>query len=139
MQGATSRLLPLKHSDIYFAPVSIDRLDTLNVSKWSMVLQNSINALPEWTHNLAFCRDRDTMRLYAKLALYESIKEATSILELYLWRLKIDESLPSPTVVQGSQKREKVDNHISQRSRCRINCGADIIVPGVLAYLVPKL
>ena len=64
---------------------------------------------------------------------YYELKEATSILEVALWKVKIDESVSSSG--QRSCKRARVDNDPSQRDQCRISCGADIIIPGVLRYL----
>ena len=68
--------------------------------------------------------------LYDRLATYESIKEGTSVLELALWKAKIDES---------SCKRARVDSEVGSRGQCRINCGADIVMRNVLPYLLPKL
>jgi len=68
-----------------------------------------------------------------KLAQYEDeyhrLKEATSILELTLWKHKIDE------VTGGGKKRK----HDEIRDECRIGCGADIVIQYVLPYLVPEL
>lgn len=70
---------------------------------------------------------------------YYELKEATSILEVALWKFKIDESSSSRrSSGQSSCKRARVDNDPSQRDQCRISCGADIIIPGVLHYLVLK-
>lgn len=82
---------------------------------------------------------KDTRAINANLDMYELAKEASAVLELTLWRLKIDKSVVSGyNSGKGSQKRAKVGNHISQRNQCRINCGADVVIPGVLRYLEPK-
>ena len=50
---------------------------------------------------------QNTMDLYAKLELYELAKEATSVLELALWKRKINESVPS--LSYSGHKRARVD------------------------------
>ena len=52
--------------------------------------------------------------------------------------MKIDERVVSNIDDQSSCKKAKVEDIMSPRNRCRINCGADIIIPGVLHYLEPK-
>ena len=113
------------------------RSDTLNVRKWSAELQNSINALPEG----ACSRNDNTRAIYANLDMYELAKEASAVLELALWKMKIDERVVSKIGDDQSQrscKKAKVEDGMSPRNLCRINCGADIIIPGVLWYLEPK-
>jgi hypothetical protein len=110
------------------------RLDILNVRKWSAELQNSINALPEGAHN----RENEIKAIYANLDMYELAKEASVVLELALWKMKIDERVVSNIDDQSSRKKAKVEDGMSARNLCRINCGADIIIPGVLHYLEPK-
>ena len=69
----------------------------------------------------------------AKLVQYETeyhkLKEATTILELVLWKNKMAD------FGQGAKKR-KVDES-SVREHYRINCGADIVIQHVLPYLLP--
>jgi hypothetical protein len=58
--------------------------------------------------------------IYATLDKYEKM-EATSLMELALWKLKIDEE-SSPV-------------SINVRQDCRFTCGANIVIPNVLAFL----
>ena len=99
------------------------RLDSLGISRWTVELENFIKFLPEIAKN----RDRDTQKVYDRLATYESIKEGTSVLELTLWKLKINED----------RKKARVDSEVSHKGQYRINCGADIIMRNVLPYLLP--
>ena len=118
----------------YLLSVSIaKRLEILNVDKWQLELEYSINTFPE----RALDRSKNATELYDRLAEYELAKESTTVLELTLWKLTIDKTATSNIVDQSSSKKAKIDNEISQRDKCRINCGADIIIPGVLRYLVP--
>ena len=109
-----------------------NRLDTLGVKRWFVELERGIDALHERPANY---RNFDTRVLYARLELYESIKEATSVLELTLWKTKIDELVSTNN---GTGKVAEVGDAISLREQCRINCGASIVVHNVLPYLLPK-
>ena len=62
-------------------------------------------------------------------ARYEELKEATTLIELVLWKNKINEVRSTRDV--ESRKKMKLD-----REQFRINCGADIIIAHVLHYLV---
>jgi len=66
-----------------------------------------------------------------KLAQYEDeyhrLKEATSMIELVLWKYKINEMV--------GRKRKHEESTVREQSR--IGCGADIIIEHVLPYLVP--
>jgi len=111
----------------YLLQLSItERLDFLDIAKWRIDLENSINALPDDVAG----RERHAQSVYDKLAIYESIKEGTSVLELALWKAKVNER---------HNKRPRVDREdTSYKEQCRINCGADIIIRNVLSYLLPK-
>ena len=98
----------------------------LNVGRFQVDLENDINVLLKM--NTTY-RDTKTQAVYTKLVTYESIKEGTSILELALWKAKIDE---------GRNKRARVDGDVSYKEQCRVNCGADIVMRNVLPYLMPK-
>ena len=87
-------------------------------------MTNSINAVSEKEG-----REEDTSSVYDRLAAYEIAKEGTSVLELTLWKAKIDES---------SSKRARISEDVSYREQCRVNCGADIIIRNVLSYLLQK-
>jgi hypothetical protein len=62
------------------------------------------------------------------------LKEATSILEIALWKMKInDNSLEENTI--WSQKTIKTDES-EIRQQCRVSCGADVVVGHVLPFLI---
>eukprot|EP00980_Cylindrotheca_fusiformis_P012515 scaffold3074_cov108-Cylindrotheca_fusiformis.AAC.2 len=65
---------------------------------------------------------RKVVAIYLKLANYER-KEIFSLMELCLWKAKINEEV-------SSKKGQMTD-----RQRCRINCGASIVIPHVLPFL----
>jgi hypothetical protein len=62
------------------------------------------------------------------------LKEATSILELVLWKMKINKKSHQDMSTQ-SQKKVKTDES-SIRQQCRITCGADVIIGHVLPFLI---
>ena len=72
--------------------------------------------------------------VWAKLVQYETeyhnLKEATTILELVLWKHKMGNSSN-----QGGKKRKVDESNV--REHCRFCCGADIVIQHVLQYLLP--
>jgi hypothetical protein len=62
------------------------------------------------------------------------LKEITTILELALWKLKMNEKLPQEEVTRP-WKKEKTDKS-SSRQHSRVTCGADVVIGHVLPYLL---
>jgi hypothetical protein len=62
------------------------------------------------------------------------LKDITSILELALWNLSMNENIPQEEATHH-QKKIKTDE-LSMRSRCRFTCGAHVVIPHVLPYLI---
>eukprot|EP00980_Cylindrotheca_fusiformis_P011266 scaffold2594_cov85-Cylindrotheca_fusiformis.AAC.8 len=65
-------------------------------------------------------RRREIIAIYLKLANYER-KEISSLLELYLWKMKMNEVGPN--------------GQTADREFCRVNSGASIVIPHVLSFL----
>jgi hypothetical protein len=65
---------------------------------------------------------------------YPKLKEITTILELALWKLMMNENIPEEDATH-SQKKIKTDES-SIRRQCRITCGADIVIRHILPYLI---
>ena len=63
---------------------------------------------------------------------YRYIKEAINLLELALWKAKLDEK--EDTFAEGRKKKAKVDADSARRER-RVTCGADIVIKNVLPFL----
>jgi hypothetical protein len=76
-------------------------------------------------------------RIRRKIAHFEDelpkLKEATSMLELALWKMEMNEKICQDMATQG-QKKVKTDES-SIRQQCRITCGADVIIGHVLPFL----
>ena len=66
---------------------------------------------------------------------YRDMKDATTQLELALWYKKIEESRQ---VRKRPRKAKKTNDTSSFRSQCRVNCGASIVIPHVLPFLIPE-
>eukprot|EP00980_Cylindrotheca_fusiformis_P003502 scaffold781_cov132-Cylindrotheca_fusiformis.AAC.21 len=92
------------------------RLDWLGLDQWKLdILQSVDEAMAvDWSS-----RRREIGAVYFKLENYER-KEVLSLLELFLWKVKIDQICPKTT---------------ADRQSCRINSGASIVIPIVLPFL----
>ena len=63
---------------------------------------------------------------------YRYVKEGTTLLELALWKAKLDEKEESSE--EGKAKKAKVDAESARKER-RITCGADTVIKNVLPFL----
>jgi hypothetical protein len=79
----------------------------------------------------------ETLRM---LAYYESesqrLKESTSLLELAMWKMKLDAGMDQDEAMGGGNKKKKMDT-LDFRLQCRISCGADNVVGNVWPFLLP--
>ena len=73
----------------------------------------------------------------SKLAQYEAnyqhLKDATTLVELALWKNKINETSMSDQ--EGGDRKKMKFEEI--REQCRVNCGADIVIEHMLPFLLP--
>eukprot|EP00980_Cylindrotheca_fusiformis_P004541 scaffold965_cov93-Cylindrotheca_fusiformis.AAC.5 len=95
----------------------VKRVDCLGLDQWKLEMMQVFKGVlaEDWSS-----RRRAIGLAYFHLANYER-KEIISLVELYLWNVKIDE---------GSSKQDGADREI-----CRINSGASIVIPPVLLFL----
>jgi hypothetical protein len=79
----------------------------------------------------------ETLRM---LAYYESecqrLKGSTSLLELAMWKMKLDAGIDQGEAMEGSNMKMKMYTS-DVRMQCRISCGADHVVANVWPYLMP--
>jgi hypothetical protein len=117
------------------------RVESLTFKVWRDHITNMIKTSNfEW--NSKFRRSEDNSdilhRIREKLAQFEDnflkLKEVTSILEIVLWKMKLNEKSCQDMATQ-SQKKIKTDES-SIRQQCRITCGADVIIGHVLPFLI---
>jgi len=98
------------------------------------------NAINEIINSRERSRDENLERIRVLFAHYEleRRKEVTTILELALWKAKVDESKHANTSSNKDEhhchKRARIDD-LNARKECRVKCGADIIIPDVLSFL----
>lgn len=105
------------------------RLDRLKVERWRTEILGDVKDLPESAGE----REQFVSKVIAKLELYELVKEATTVLELSLWKAKLDECCSEPPC-----KKVRGGDGANCRTGCRINCGADIVIRNAVLYLVPE-
>ena len=90
-------------------------------------------------HN--FNRQEWRAETITKLQYYESeyqrLKEMTSMLELALWKVRMDDSLDDGKTMVGGNKKMKIDQP-EFRKLCRISCGADHVIENAWQYLLPS-
>jgi hypothetical protein len=61
----------------------------------------------------------------------------TSLLELALWKAKIDASNTDQGATMGGGNKKLKFDQSDFRQQCRITCGADHVVKNALPYLLP--
>jgi len=66
--------------------------------------------------------EENALELYAALRGAEAEKESTTLLELALWKAALADAMA------------RIDAP-TYRNQCRINCGAEIVIPNVLHFL----
>jgi hypothetical protein len=62
------------------------------------------------------------------------LKDITSILELALWKMSMNENIPLEEATHR-QKKIKTDE-LSTRRQCRFTCGADVVIRHVLPLII---
>ena len=90
-------------------------------------------SMPQGTSKRAWL-DEVTSKLASCEAKYHRLKEATTVLELVLWKKKIYES--ASIEQEGESKKPRVDES-AIREQCRVNCRADLVIGHVLPFLLP--
>mmetsp|Transcript_27228 Transcript_27228/g.58357 ORF Transcript_27228/g.58357 Transcript_27228/m.58357 type:complete len:490 (-) Transcript_27228:298-1767(-) len=101
-----------------------NRLVSLEKKEWREQLESLIRTCPTGSSVKNLQKRVDLMEsILRKLAYYET-KEKMWELELALWKAKIEESNPSC-------------ESTNYRSQSQITCGADIVIPNVMSYLIP--
>ena len=111
-----------------------ERLNALGIRKWQMKVKNLVEKISSITKQVDFEAQVDT--IHSKLISYERLKDATYLLEMALWKSKIDESMQNHD--DFGQNEQMEDIAAAMRRECLINCGADVIIPNVLSYLIAE-
>mmetsp|Transcript_29808 Transcript_29808/g.62243 ORF Transcript_29808/g.62243 Transcript_29808/m.62243 type:complete len:858 (-) Transcript_29808:905-3478(-) len=101
-----------------------ERLDILRVRNWRKDIINMVKGIPSFGTSM---RKPDFDVIHTKLVSYEQVKEAMALLELALWKSKLDQS------------KKTGNDAADMKVQCHVNCGADIIMPNVLSFLNDEL
>ena len=130
-----------------------DRVRSIGLNQWRTDITSTIESIPANTHDTPYwfarhdgdpgnTRQAHLDSIRSKLATYEHeflmLKEGTTMLELSLWRAKMNGS--TSTNLSSNEGRSKKKTKIDEsefRNQCRISCGADNVIENVLPYLLP--
>ena len=119
---------------LFFCGMS-ERVEALPFKVW----RNYITAMIQTADYKCNVDNLDTLnRIREKLVHFEDelpkLKEATTILELALWKKRINENNSQQKTFRH-QKKIKAEGE-SNREQCRVTCGADVVIGHVLPYLI---
>lgn len=118
--------------------IRIDAIGTLRYIIIEMISQDPYKLFvvehPTFTRtaSCAAFRAKVDTKLSILEAEYQKLKDATSTLELALWKKKMNEQ----TLPCRLNKKIRIDES-AHRRQCRVNCGADVLIGHVLPYLLP--
>jgi hypothetical protein len=62
------------------------------------------------------------------------LKEVTTMLEIALWKKRINDTIQQQKMAQSRKKIKTVES--STRQQCRVTCGADVVIGHVLPFLI---
>lgn len=121
-----------------------DRVDNIRVEKWRAAICDEVERLPDRGN----MRNTELKLIRLKLAFaeyaYDHLKEAAVLLELALWKARVDECSDWVKKRRSARdddnpKRAKIDDKDGFMYQCRINCGAEVIIRGVLPFLIENM
>ena len=113
-----------------------DRMEALAFRVWRDYITNMIlSAGFKWGKSNQYIIQRIRAKVAHFEAEYPKLKEITTIIELALWKIRINEYIREEKMIH--EKKMKTDES-SIRRQCRITCGADVVIRHVLPYLISK-
>ena len=124
------------------------RLDVLNHDPWCIDVLREIQNVPEGGRKNWKEKESQIRKVHRKVAKYE-LRELSSLLELAAWKAKLDSSLAvaattssstgtSKEKKNGGGEEEEEDaelNYAVLRQNCRIQCGAEHMIPNILSFV----
>ena len=125
----------------FIAKCSImDRVNAIGLRKLRDEISNMVMAKIQSRPYHRFNREEFMAKIQSKVteceAEYNTLKDATSVLELALWKTKLNSSQEEDKKM-GCSKKAKIEES-DLRKQCRTHCGASIIIGHVLPYLLPN-
>eukprot|EP00986_Skeletonema_menzelii_P015615 scaffold12237_cov208-Skeletonema_menzelii.AAC.2 len=116
---------------------------SLHMESWRNELVAEINGINQVLPNTPGNEKTDVVRQWMEVVIdkmdhcksehYRYVKEGVTLLELALWKSKIDEK-EEYTAEGETTKKAKVDAESARKER-RITCGADIVIKNVFPFL----
>jgi hypothetical protein len=111
----------------FFAHQTIPgRLSKIKASKWFLDIHEMLKQIPGAIE--ASKQEKYGEVITSKLATYENLRDVATFLELGLWKSKILEHHADPASARDLCDVTKAEH--------RLNCGASIIIPNVLSFLL---
>ena len=118
-----------------------DRVDKIGLKQWRDDISDCIRKTLPTERNKKSIDFHSRRTFYTELEAkldwykdeYHKLKEATSILELALWKFKIDSHRSEERTRRNKKMRS---DQAGVRDQCRISSGADIVIEHVLPYLI---
>lgn len=120
-----------------------DRIRCLGIERYRIAIMDEIDGLPTRGNT----RHTELRGIKLKLAFaefqYGNLREATFVLELALWKARMNEcnvvgrGMKTSTGKMPTNKRAKMDKDYVYQ--CRIHCGAEIVIRNVLPYLIENM
>lgn len=112
-----------------------ERVNTIGVKQFrDEMMKEMKKPMPSTTKYVSDSKAIWLNRIRSKLVNYEDeynrLKEATTMLELALWKYKMEES-------ESNKKRKRTGETDDFREQCRVSCRADIVIEHVLPFLKP--
>jgi len=120
-----------------------DRVDKIGLKHWRDDISDCIRkTLPternkksiDFHSRRTFHTDLETKLSWYEVE-YHKLKEATSILELVLWKQKIDSHRSQE---RGRRNKKMRSDQAGVRDQCRISSGSDVIIHHTLPFLIQK-
>ena len=120
-----------------------DRIRCLGIKRYRIAIMDEIDGLPTRGN----MRHTELRGIKLKLAFaefqYGNLREATFVLELALWKARMNEcnvvgrGMKTSTDKMPTNKRAKMDKDFV--CQCRIHCGAEIVIRNILPYLIENM
>jgi len=102
------------------------RLDELEPVKWRLTIDDMLGRIALIPIDSYFEREKYFRSIDAQLSVFETLEDAIPLLELALWKAKlVEQSYPSDE-----------ESTIASKLQHRVTCGADVIIPNVLSFLI---
>jgi hypothetical protein len=113
-----------------------DTLRLIGIKEWRDNITKLIEALPWCFSYFQYIR----IKLAVFTVEYRKLKDYSAILELALWKHRIDQMIPATKICSAAwdrKKKSKTNESAESRKQCCVTCGADSVIDHVLSYLVP--